>query len=427
MKILLINPHQTSQGGFSNVPLGLLYLAGTLKKNDIEVDLVDGYLVGFDGIRAKIDEYKPDIIGITSYTLGRHKALQIASYTRSKHPKIMIVVGGAHPTIMWPQLLANYDFIDACGLGEGEITMLEIAKGKDFKDIDGIAYKENNKPKFNKPRKYIENLDDIPFPAWELSEPHRYPGHKGFRETRGEMIDISKSRIPLVTSRGCTGNCTFCSTHWIWRGYRHRSGKNVADEVEALYRAGHRHFVFEDDAMTLDRQPVIDMCDEIIKRDLKIAFFCTTRVDAMDLELATKLKEAGCYELSVGIESGSPEILKTINKHIDLEQSKNAIDVLHQAGIKSCALIMVGNVGETNKTINETVKFLKESGVDSIGTLGQVWVLPGTKLYLYCKEKGLIDDSFWLGGEEVFVFKEGFDEKQLEKWAVAINNREYIN
>ena len=426
MKVLLINPHQTSQGGFSNAPLGLLYLAGTLKKNDIEVNMVDGYLVGFEGIRAKIDEYKPDIIGITCYTPGRHKTLQIASYTRSRYPKTMIVVGGAHPTIMWNQLLSAYDFIDACGLGEGEMTMLEITQGKKFKDIEGIAYRENGKPKMNKPREYFENLDDVPLPAWELCEFDKYPGQPGFKETRGEAINISQARIPLVTSRGCTGDCSFCSTWWIWRGYRHRSGKNVVDEIEALYKAGYKHFVFEDDAMTLDRQPVIDMCDEIIKRDLKIAFFCTTRVDALDLELATKLKEAGCYELTIGVESGSPKILKTIGKHIDLKQSKKAIDILHQVGIKSGALIMVGNVGETDETINETVRFLKESGVDGVGSLGAVWVLPGTRLYFYCKKKGYLDDSFWLSEEQVYVFKEGFDERQLQKWTKAIYEREYV-
>jgi len=425
-KVLLINPHQTSQGSFSNAPLGLLYLAGTLKKNNINVELIDGYLVGFEGITDKISEFEPDIIGITSYTPGRHKALQIASWTHQNYPDILVILGGAHPTIMWKQLMDNYNFISACVVGEGEQTMLEIAQGKPFNQVDGLAYRDNNKTIINKQRTYFNSLDDIPFPAWELCELNKYPGQQGFVNVRGELINISQTRIPLVSSRGCTGNCEFCSTWWIWKKYRHRSGKNIVDEIEMLYNKGYKHFVFEDDAMTLDRQPVIDMCDEIIKRDLKIAFFATTRVDAMDEELAGKLKEAGCYEVSMGVESGSPQILKTINKHINLDQSKEAIKVLKNAGIKTCALIMVGNIGESDETINETVKFLQESEVDSIGSLGMVWVMPGTKLYYYCKSKGMIDDKFWLNDQEVFVFKESFDEKDLSKWATAVCNRQLV-
>ena len=426
-KILLINPHQTAQGGFSNAPLGLLYLAGMLRQSGFsDVDLIDGYLERFEGICAKIDDMRPDIVGITSYTPGRHKALQIASWIRSRYPKTLIVLGGAHPTIMWRQLLEHYPFIDLCGLGEGEMTMIDIASGKPFKDINGVAYLNEGKARVNTPRKYFENLDDIPFPAWDLCDLDKYPGQSGLHEVRGSYIDKTQPRVPMVTSRGCTGNCTFCSTWWIWKGYRHRSGKNVVDEMEMLYKKGYQHFVLEDDAMTLDRQPVIDMCDEIIKRDLKIAFFATTRVDAMDEEMASKLKEAGCYEVSLGIESGSPKILKTINKHIDLSQSKNAIKILKEAGIKTTALIMVGNMGETDETINETVKFLQETEVDEIGSLGMVWIMPGTRLYAECVRQGVIKDSYWLEGQETAVLHDGFDDAQLRKWGQAVITKQYV-
>jgi radical SAM superfamily enzyme YgiQ (UPF0313 family) len=192
----------------------------------------------------------------------------------------------------------------------------------------------------------------------------------------------------------------------------------MANELEQLVSKGFSHFVFQDDAMTLDLPKTKAMLSEIIKRKLQIAFFATTKVDSFDDELATLLYDAGCYGISVGVESGDENILKRIGKGNIIEKTKQTVKQAQKAGLNICALTMVGNPGETNQSINNTINLLREMKIQSVGTLGEVWVLPGTALYNQCKFRGLIDDSFWLGEKEVYVYK----EPQFEgKWCHHVN------
>uniref|UniRef100_A0A6M3J394 Putative radical SAM superfamily protein n=1 Tax=viral metagenome TaxID=1070528 RepID=A0A6M3J394_9ZZZZ len=387
MKVLLVNPHDTAQGTFSNAPLGIMYLASAIR--DIaEVKISDGYVVGKAGIFKDIDDWNPDIVGITCYTPGRHKALEIAQYAKSKGCKT--VLGGVHPSLMYLQMIEHYKFVDVFVKGEGEKAIVEIIN-------DGIPGKNLYEELL------IDNLDTIRFPAWDLVNLKAYPGggnvvHKG--------IHLGQTRVPVIFSRGCTGNCIFCSTWKIWKTYRTRSPMNMANEIEQLVSMGFHHIVFEDDAMTVDLPKTKMMLSELIKRKLPIAFFATTKVESFDDELAFLLYEAGCYGISFGVESGSQEVLKRIGKTMLIEDTKRTVAQAKKAGLSVCALTMVGNPGETTQTINETISLLRELEVDEVGTIGCVWVLPGTALYNQCKHKGLINDDFWLGQEEVFVYKE---------------------
>jgi len=395
-RVLLINPPETEQSDFSNPPLGLLYLASSLLKENISVEVIDGCLEGWEKLEQKIRIYKPDIVGVTCLTPDRKKALRVAKIAKEINKNALIVLGGVHPTIMYEQLLNNYSFIDICVLGEGEKTLIEIVQNNDYSNIDGIAYKRDNKIIVTKPRKYVENLDEIPFPAWHLIDLQRYP-------SRGKGIfngvDLSRDvRVSIIFSRGCVGRCSFCSTWWIWRGWRCRSAKNMADEIELLNdKFKISHFCFADDALTVDRLATLDLCNEIIKRKLKIAFHVTTRVDLVDEELLNKLKEAGCYNIAYGIETASSNLLEKMGKGIDIDTSKKAILLTKKIGIKTTALLIAGSEGETIKTVNQTVNFLKETQPDEVGSVGGLWILPGTKLYFNCKKLNFIDDKFWLG------------------------------
>ena len=418
-KILLINPHETEQLGFTNPPLGLLYIAGTLLKHGFEVRVLDACLEGKESIAKTLSEFDPDMAGITSLTPGRMKALEAARIVKAYNNNIKVVLGGAHPTIQYNQLMENYPFIDYIVLGEGEITCLELAQEKPLAEIDGLVYRRDNAVVKTKTRKYVENLDDIPFPAWHLIDLHRY-------SARGEGVfngvDISKeTRVSVVFSRGCSGHCDFCSSWWIWRGWRHRSAKNMADELELLYtRYGTRHFCFADDAMTIDRAASMELCGEIISRRLPIAFYATTRTDCIDEELVHKLKEAGCYEISFGIETGSQALLEKMSKDNDIQNSERAIRICKEAGLTVAALLIVGNLGETAQTVQETVEFLKRTRPDKASCVGGLWILPGTKLYSHCKEIGFIDDSFWLTPEPYKIYTHEFSLKQLKKMEIKI-------
>jgi len=413
-KVLLVNPHGTKQDGFSNPPLGLLYIAGMLLRHGVDVQVVDGCLDGREGIVRALREYHPHWVGITCLTPGRKKAIEVARLAKEMDAEIKVMIGGAHPTIMYKQMLENYPCIDYLVLGEGEYSCLELVEGIDPSKIKGIAYRHAGEIIKTPPRKNEQNLDYIPFPAWHLLDVRRY-GARGEGIFRG--IDLAREpRISVIFSRGCTGHCDFCSTWWIWKGWRHRSAKNMADELQCLYQDhGVRHFCFADDAMTIDRQATIDLCDEIVKRQLKIAFHITTRTDCVDAGMLRKLKEAGCYQIAFGIETGSAALLDQMGKENDTETAAKAIGLCRQVGIRVTALLIVGNVGENDESLRETHRFLVRTQPDEIGTVGGLWILPGTKLYQQSRQKGLIDDDFWLGDEPYMTYTENYSIEQLAR------------
>jgi len=420
-KILLVNPHSTEQDGFANPPLGLLYLAGTLLKAGYEVQIVDGCQEGKAAIIARLESFRPDIVGITCLTPGRKRAIEIAAVAKSLNDKVITVLGGAHPTIMHRQLLEHYPEIDAIAIGEGEQTLLEIAQNVEFAHIDGLAYRnDSGQTVKTAPRKYAENLDEIPFPAWHLLDLQRYPGW-GEGKHNGIVLR-DHPRISVIFSRGCSGHCDFCSTWWIWKGWRHRSAGNMADELEMLYRDfGIRHFCFADDAMTVDRQATIDLCDEIINRKLVIAFHATARTDCVDEEVLQKLKQAGCYMIAFGIETGSTRLLAEMGKENNIENSVRAITLCRKIGLPVTALLIVGNVGETEETVLETLSLLKRAMPDELGCAGALWILPGTKLYQDCRRRGIIDDSFWLGDEPYMIYTVEHTLETIEGFVRTIN------
>jgi len=411
-RILLVNPHETAMGEFTNPPIGLLYIAGTLLKHAFDVRVVDGCLEGKVTIMKAIEEFRPELVGITCLTPGRKNALEVARMAKDFDPNVKVVMGGVHPTIMYRQIMEHYPFVDYIVLGEGEETCLEIAQGKEPAQINGLVYRDNDKIMKTPPRKYIENLDDLPFPAWHLVDLKKYPG-KGKGVVRG--INLAReTRVSVIFSRGCTGHCDFCSTWWIWRGWRHRSAKNMVDEIELLYRDhGIRNFCFADDTMTVDRQATIELCDEILARKLNIVFHVTTRIDCVDELVLQKLKAAGCYKISFGIETGSPLLLEKMGKENDIKIAEQAISLSKEAGISVTALIIIGNVGENEETVRDTINFLRRTKPDDIGSVGGLWVLPGTKLYQDCKRRGFIDDDFWLTDEPYKIYTLEYSLEEL--------------
>lgn len=201
-------------------------------------------------------------------------------------------------------------------------------------------------------------------------------------------------------------------------------------EIELLYhRFGVRHFCFADDAMTVDREATIELCDSILRKGLKIAFHVTTRSDCVDPELLHKLKVAGCYKIAFGIETASPKLLDKMGKANDVETSEKAIRLAIEAGIAVSALMIVGNVGETWDTIKQSEDFLKKTKPDEVGCSGGLWIFPGTKLYRDAMKQGVIDDNFWLTDEpyKIYTLEHSLEdlaimEKRLHAYKGRINN-----
>jgi anaerobic magnesium-protoporphyrin IX monomethyl ester cyclase len=357
-------------------PLGLGYLAAVLEKEKYEVDVIDCQVLGFsyDEFRSRISKIKkPDIVGITSTTLTYKSALQIVKIAKEVWPDCLTLLGGSHVTFWDKQALEESAFLDVVVRKEGENTMLELAdrveKGEDYYDVQGTTVRKDGEIVKNEDRPYIENLDDLPFPAHHLWPLERLMKH-------GAVI------FPLMASRGCVFWCDFCSTvRMFGRRYRMRSPKNVVDEIEYLHKTyGAHQFTFYDDAFTVDQARAADICKEIMRRKLKIEWDCETRVDMVTEDLLRIMKEAGCFAVWFGVESGAQPVLDAMRKGITPAQTIKAFRMTKEAGMMTVAGVVLGFPGETKETIWETVKFIDRLKPGDVGYYIAT-PYPGTPLY----------------------------------------------
>lgn len=414
MKILLICPSSGIPFKGDNYPIGLLYLAGALEKDGHEILVKNYYGKAWDKVKGEIvkmiENYSPDILGLSCSTMNRVSCFKLSKIAKKIIPKIKIIMGGVHASSMYKQILENFP-VDAIVLGEGEITTPKLVsaleKNKPLKNICGIAFKNKGKIHANPRLEFIQNLDELPIPKHELFA-------ENIKET-GEAV--------MITSRGCPFNCIFCSTTQYWgRQWRPRSAKNVVDEIEYIVKKVPfvKKIRINDDTFFLDNQRVIDICNEIIRRKLKIRWTGCGRLDVISKEMLLKLKETGFEDIAYGVESGSSKILKVINKKITKEQIKKAIKLTNEVGLNYYIFLMVGNPGETWETVKESARFLSEFENLKIENVGRLQIYPNTAIYELSKKQGIIDDSFWLTNKTIPFYTAEHSEDELTKMAYYI-------
>ena len=373
-----ISPHQ-------HMPfpqLGLGYLAAVLEKNNYNVDVIDcqALNIHYDEFKREISKRKPDIIGMTAITLTYKSALHIAELTKEIHPNCITVLGGPHATFWHEEALQECPQLDVVVRREGEYTLLELVQkleaGKSFYDVIGTTCRNNGTIVKNPDRPYIENLDDLPYPAR-----HLWP-----LEVLRKVEDV----FYLTTSRGCTFWCDFCeAVRMFGRRYRMRSPKNVVNEIEFLNKTyGGTQFTFCDDAFTVDQVRTEELCDEIMKRNLKIVWNCGTRVDMVTKELLIKMKKAGCASVWFGIESGDQEVLDEMHKGISTSQTLRTVNWVRELGLTPVPNVLLGFPGETKKTAWKTIKFAEKVSPDNLSFFNVATPLPGTPLYDRVKKNG---------------------------------------
>jgi len=408
MKILLISPMIAQPK--TDPPSGLCYLQACLDK----VGYTDSKIIdekSYEKVKEIIENYKPDIVGVSCFTVYRGSSYKLAKLAKEIKPDIKVILGGPHATFMWEQIMKNFDFVDFIVIGEGEITTVEIVKALDkglpLKDINGIVFRENGKIIKTESRPFIENLDDLPFPSY------RDINFDDYAVAKPPEYNTKQRKASIISSRGCIFNCNFCSTTQFWsRRWRARSAKNVVDEIEWLYKDYKiKFFTFFDDIFTTNPQRVIDICKEIINRKLEIKWYTETRVDCISKEMLEWMKKAGCFLVQFGVESGSPTILKNINKKITREQIINAFKLVKEVGMQTETLLMVGNPGETEETIEET-KSLIDTVKPDVVIVSITRVFPATQLYELAKQQGFITDDFWLSEK---IAPEYTVERNLQK------------
>ena len=418
MKILLVNPPQTfypgSESPAGNLPLGLMYIAAMLQKSGYHVEILDAFMKGglprkdgenlavglpFDEIKREIETRKPNIVGIAGpFTCQIHNTVQVSDLVKQVNPDVLTVVGGPHVTTVPKGFLEEAKSVDVAVTGEGEYAMPEIAQSfegkKLFSDVLGVAYREGGEIKVNPPRDFIRNLDDLPYPAYDLIDMEMYLTSKmGYRSFRSRAIS-------MVTSRGCPFNCCFCSVHLhMGRGFRAHSPDYVLKHIQYVVdKFDVKNIFFEDDNLTFDLERFEAICDGLIQKKIKIGWETPNgvRADCLNLGLLQKMKKSGCKSVFFGVESGDQQILdKVICKSLDLTRVVEVAKICQDIGLKTGGFYIIGFPGETKETMQKTVDFALRLKRDYDVGMHLFMATPsyGTRLYEECKAKGYIQQN----------------------------------
>lgn len=383
MKILLIN--QSNGIDFNqNPPLGILYLAASLKRADYDVDIYD------QGARENrlnypstdfIKNFSPDVVGFSLYTFGLPQTLQYIKGLKGDFPHIKIIIGGHHATALPERTMLDCPDADVLVCGEGDITIIELIKafekGSNLDQVKGIYYRNNATIVHTGPRPYIQNLDTLPFPANELIEKYTYPS---------EGIEAGKKILNLTASRGCPFSCAYCNKAVYGSAFRRRSPKNVVDEIEYMFeKFGYDEVMFHDELFTAKHAWLYELFEEFKKRGLRFPWRCLGKVGTVDSGLLSAMKENGCYIIAFGLESGNQRVREDISRKMTNEEIKNTFDLAKSAGIMTYAFNMINHRLDTVDTIRDTYNLMCEVNP----TFAPVFIcspLPGSPIYKYVDE-----------------------------------------
>lgn len=430
MKITLVQPPLTleerygikHQSGGETIPLGLLYLASSIRADGYPVKIIDAEILGLNTKAAteKILAEEPGMVGFTAVTVSVDNAAAVAEEIKKTNPNIITVIGGHHLTTAPEETLKRFPQFDIGVIGEGEKTILELATVvKDFgfdkeklKSVNGLIFREDNGEKFFKtsPRARNRDLDALPKPAFDLLP--------NLSDYSPPVHTVKKfPACNLVTSRGCPGQCTFCTRSVYGNSLSAHSAEYMMDLIEELYyKYGVREVQFRDDNFTVFKPRLFKFCELMKKKKLDLVWTALARVDMVQPEMLKAMKEAGCWQVWYGVESGNNEILKIIKKNTTKDQIRNAVNWTKQAGMGVGAFFIMGHPGETKETLEETIDFALSLKIDEFHcTL--MTPMPGSEIYRNWHKYGTFDNDWkklsnW---KPVFV-PFGLTKEELEKY-----------
>ena len=380
-------------------PIGLHYLGALLESHGHKVELLNWHDVKNKPriVREALMMLNPDLVGFSIFHDNRWGGIQLAKVFKERFPEVPIVFGGIGATFLDEHLLQHFPWIDIVVRGEGERTFPELVRRiearRPYDDLPGLTLRVDGAIQRNEKAELIEDLDALPMPA------ARYVFHH------------------LALSRGCPGKCTFCGSPKFWGAtVRFHSSYYFVGQLELLYRKGVRFFHFSDDTFTLRKKLVMDICAGIVAKGLDIRWAAISRVDCIDEEMLKAMRMAGCIQISYGVESGSAEIRKELNKRFRDDQIRQAFSLTVRYGILARAYIIYGCPGESMETVHETVRLLKE--IRPLVTIFHILsVFPGTHLYDVFQASTGVTDDIWLYREEDLLLFE--IDKRLDEEMVA--------
>lgn len=460
MKILCLNPpFKTEYGRFSRTsrspavtksgtiyyPIWLCYVAGILEEAGHNIKVIDSCAYEYDLEKTLrlVAGFKPELSVIDTSTPSIYCDVKTGEEIKGILPDCFVVTMGTHPSALPEETLRLNDTIDAVAIGEADYTVRELAQklsGVDMQrvqadnvfresllsPIDGLAFRIGSKICLNEPREFIKNLDELPFVS---------KVYKRWLDTKKYFFAASDyPEIQIMTARGCIARCTFCvypQTIHGWK-FRTRSPQNIADEFQWI--VGNmpeiREIGIEDDTFTGSQQRVIDFCKELLKRSIKIKWYCNVRVD-LEYDTMIWMKRAGCVLVTVGYESANKEILENIEKRVTpdmiLEFSRNT----HKAGLLVHGCFMAGNRGETKETLEESLQLALKM-MDDTMQFFPLMTYPGTKDYEWAKSEGLLtikDYSNYVtddGNHNGVLRMPDMTSDEIRKWCDHARRRYYL-
>jgi len=369
-------------GGVSFPPISLLEVASVVKNEGHDITLLDAAITQTPITKVKKIAKNYNFVVILTSTMSIDEDAKILSSLKKTNPKLKTIVFGGHPTSM-PKYTLTRSGIDIIIRCEAEYIIRDLInasakKDNSWKKVKGIGFKQGRKIIINPPYPLIENLDELPHPD------------RTMLPKNVDYFNPVVKRMPyttIFTSRGCPGRCTFCASPIFYgRKIRYRSSKSVLTELEKISKLGYKEVFIRDEIFTVNRKRVIDICKGIIKKKLDLTWIASSRIDTIDKSLMKIMKKAGCHLIRLGAESGVQEILNNVKKGIKITQTKKVFKDAHLVGIDTHAHLMVGMPGDTDSTIKETVRFVKE--IDpTIATFGICTPYPGTELFDYVAKK----------------------------------------
>lgn len=400
MRIVLINPPNTyeligndpviikDQQGVSP-PLGILYIAAYLKSvGHHEVHIIDAQAESLTHaeVAQRVEDLQANAVGLTAMTFTLMDVKLVIEEVR-KRLKVPIIVGGPHTAIYAEETLLPKGLgADYVVVGEGEVTLANL--------LDQVELGKSNIPRIWKQEQYIEDINELPFPARELTQLDRYYS----------VLAKETPTTNAFSSRGCPFACSFCDRPALGKGFRAMNAKRVVDEMEWCIEHGIKEIMFYDDTFSTSKKRVHEICNEIKRRRLawqennhwqwKIGWDIRTRVNVVDPSLIQNMAEAGCERIHFGVESAVPQVVKELQKGITTEQVEDAFALCKQHGIKTLAYFMMGNPTETREDVEETLKLSQRIKPDYM----QMTILspfPATAIYFRALKEGLLDEDVW--------------------------------
>lgn len=413
MRILLVYPpvlhERVHQEEVAVPPLGVYYVGALLQEHGIEAEILNAHhkVEGPKEFEAALQRLRPEMVGFSVLHANRWGAVDMARKAKQINPGVRVTFGGIGATFLWEQVLANVPEVDYVVLGEGERSFLQLAQhlkegGEALPEhIPGLAFRKEGKPVGTSEAARIEDLDSLPHPAEYFTYQH------------------------VAATRGCTRNCAFCGSPRFWgREVRAHSPAWFVEELERLNRKGVSFFYFSDDTFTADPTRVMEICRRILDRGLRITWFAIARVDHVDEEMLGWMRRAGCIQVSYGVESGSENIRRRLNKPLREERIQRAFDLTTRVGILARGYFIYGCPGETSGTIEQSLDLIRR-----IRPLGAIFyildVFPGTGLYEDMRSAGRISEGVWLErieGVPYFELDPHITEEDVLAWGKTLRD-----